>query len=219
VFDCRDILTEWFSSSTNQLFTLGLGVSYRTSPRLFLARSPKLTSHSSFSASSNLLNRETPDWPTSTVLPGQRAPDCKVSRVGTAEAVWLQRTALINDGRFNLVVFTGETARTLPSLQHLQSYLASDKSFTKRFPARKLFRFTSIILGEGIGAEEYTGIAPFGVPYFDPLRVAHETYGVDTTRGAVAVFRPDGYVATVVGLEETSVLDDYFGGFLVEGAH
>lgn len=184
--------------------------------RNVLPRSP-LPADIALSASSNLLNRETPGWPTSTVTPGQRGPDCKVSRVGTAEAVWLQRI-LINDGRFNIVVFTGDSSLTLPSLQHLQSYLSSTKSFTKRFPARKLFRFTTIILGEGIGAEEYSGIAPFGVPYFDPLRAAHETYGVDTTRGGLAVFRPDGYVATVVGLEEASVLGDHFARFLVEGA-
>lgn len=170
-----------------------------------------------FAAPSNLLNRETPGWPLSTIIPGQRGPDCKLSRVGTAETVWLQRV-LINDGRFSLVVFGGNAQSTLPSLQHLQSYLASDKSFTRRFPARKLFRFVSVIAGEGIGAEEYTGVAPSGVPYFDPLRAAHDTYGIDVTKGAIVVFRPDGYVATVVGLEEAHVLGDYFARFLVEGA-
>lgn len=192
----REILREWFSSSTNQQFTLGLGVSY---------------------PASNLINRETPGWPLSTIVSGQRGPDCKVSRVGTAEPLWLQRI-LINDGRFNLVVFTGDHRTTLPSLQHLQTYLASDKSFTKRFPSRRLFRFASIIAGEGIGAEEYVGVAPVGVPYFDPLRAAHETYGIDMARGAIVVFRPDGWVATVVGLEEASGLSEYFGRFLIESA-
>lgn len=56
------------------------------------------------------------------------------------------------------------------------------------------------------------------MPYFDPFRAAHETYGIDMQRGAIVVFRPDGWVATVVGLEEASVLGDYFAGFLVEGA-
>ena len=39
-------------------------------------------------------------------------------------------------------------------------------------------------------------------------------YGVDLKRGAIIVFRPDGWVGTVAPLEGTEQLKVYFDGLL-----
>ena len=43
----------------------------------------------------------------------------------------------------------------------------------------------------------------------------HERYGISRTAGAVVVVRPDGYVGTVAPLDQLTVLDDYFGRFML----
>lgn len=43
----------------------------------------------------------------------------------------------------------------------------------------------------------------------------HERYGISRSAGAVIVVRPDGYVGTIVPLDELAVLDAYFAGFML----
>lgn len=45
----------------------------------------------------------------------------------------------------------------------------------------------------------------------------HAKYGVDVTKGAIIVVRPDGYVGAIVTLNEAGFkgLSDYFAGFLL----
>ncbi|KAI9440812.1 FAD binding domain-containing protein [Lactarius indigo] len=43
----------------------------------------------------------------------------------------------------------------------------------------------------------------------------HERYGISRTAGAVVVVRPDGYVGTVAPLDKLTVLDGYFGKFML----
>jgi len=38
---------------------------------------------------------------------------------------------------------------------------------------------------------------------------AYQIYGVDSTQGALAVIRPDGYVGIVLRLDNTAMLDEY----------
>lgn len=45
---------------------------------------------------------------------------------------------------------------------------------------------------------------------------AYEAFGISKEEGAVVVVRPDMYTALVTGLEDTDVLDQYFGGFMLE---
>lgn len=46
----------------------------------------------------------------------------------------------------------------------------------------------------------------------------HKKYGIDESKGAIVVVRPDGYVGAVVSLEEEGwlALADYFDGFLLQ---
>lgn len=77
-----------------------------------------------------------------------------------------------------------------------------------------LFRFITVIGGEGIGAAECLGVEPWGRAVFDPVMEGHKVCGVDAGKGAIVVCRPDGYVGTVVGLDEPALLGDYFARFL-----
>ncbi|KAJ9116764.1 hypothetical protein QFC24_006655 [Naganishia onofrii] len=45
---------------------------------------------------------------------------------------------------------------------------------------------------------------------------AYDAYGIDKAVGAVVVVRPDQHVSLIVGLEDTDLLEDYFGGFMRE---
>ena len=62
------------------------------------------------------------------------------------------------------------------------------------------------------------GSKPLGRVYFDESVKAHEMYGVDVQLGAVVVFRPDGWVGTVVDMNEKGAKDLglYFDGVLGE---
>jgi phenol 2-monooxygenase len=60
------------------------------------------------------------------------------------------------------------------------------------------------------------GVRPFGRAYFDSTRQAHEVYGVDPARGGIVVFRPDGWIGTVVKMDDYEKLGDYFAEFLRE---
>lgn len=81
-----------------------------------------------------------------------------------------------------------------------------------------VFRFVTVIAGEGIGAAEYLGVEPWGRAAFDPTSVAHTVFGVDAGKGAIVVCRPDGYVGKVVGLDQPELLADYFARFLLRKA-
>lgn len=51
--------------------------------------------------------------------------------------------------------------------------------------------------------------------YWDAEGRAHGMYGVDEARGAVIVFRPDGWVGCVVAFEDVQALGVYFAELLV----
>ena len=42
----------------------------------------------------------------------------------------------------------------------------------------------------------------------------YEKYGIDKTKGAIVVVRPDGYVGIVAPYESIDDIRDYFGGFM-----
>jgi len=41
----------------------------------------------------------------------------------------------------------------------------------------------------------------------------YETYGI-TSKGAIVIVRPDGYVSMISGLEDVDLVNEYFEGFL-----
>ncbi|KAF9269564.1 hypothetical protein L218DRAFT_993591 [Marasmius fiardii PR-910] len=186
----REILTEWFDDMGMQAFTLGLGISYP----------------------GNLMNREFPGPSRSTINPGERGPDVYLTAIGTGDLIRLHKI-LKNDGKFSLVVFAGIPVNTQASLSRFRAAVLG--SFANLFPARA-FKWFTIPSIHGNGGQEILGTAPMGKVYLDESVKAHEIYGVDVRIGAAVVFRPDGWVGTVVELSEAGVADltGYFKNFL-----
>jgi phenol 2-monooxygenase len=81
-----------------------------------------------------------------------------------------------------------------------------------------VFRFTTLAAASGNGVTDVLGMPAFGGGrvYWDAEGRAHGMYGVDEARGAVVVFRPDGWIGCVVALENVHDLGAYFAGLLVE---
>ncbi|ESK88511.1 pentachlorophenol 4-monooxygenase [Moniliophthora roreri MCA 2997] len=176
----RDILTEWFDDMNMQAFTLGLGISYP----------------------SNAINREVNGPSRATLNPGERGPDVYLTSIGTGDPIRLQKV-LKNDAKFSVVIFAGNPSHTCSAYSVFTGALPP---FIQSFPARafKWFTITSV---SGNGGQEVLGMTPIGKVYFDENVKAHEIYGVDIQKGAVVVFRPDGWVGTVVELNERGVND------------
>ncbi|KAJ6577444.1 FAD binding domain-containing protein [Mycena capillaripes] len=192
----RDILTEWYTDFNIQLFTLGLGISYPT----------------------NLLNSANSDPSAATISPGERGPDVCLSSIGTGDPIRLHQI-LKNDAKFHIIVFTGNPSLSRTGLNALRTALDAPTAFTCAFPARRVFRFTTIAAASGNAAIDVLGMPAFGGGrvYWDADGRAHGMYGVDEARGAVIVFRPDGWIGSVVALESVQDLGTYFADFLVPG--
>ncbi|ORY35308.1 FAD binding domain-domain-containing protein [Naematelia encephala] len=188
----RDLLTEWFDNSRVQAFTLGLGVGYE-------------------SVTPSVINRTAVGPPIATIKPGERAADATISRIGTHELTRLHRV-LRNTGRFHIVVFAGTPSITKDGLT---SFRMESDAFTKLYPRHdEVLTYTTLIVGQGIGAAESLGQQPWGMTWFDHSAAAHTAYGIDVVAGAVVVLRPDGHVGTVIGLDDRGALSNYFGAFL-----
>ncbi|KAF8919273.1 FAD binding domain-containing protein [Mucidula mucida] len=187
-----DLLTEWFEDVNMQSFTLGLGISYPVS----------------------VVNREPQGLSRATVNPGERGPDVYLTKIGTGDPVRLQ-VVLKNEAKFSIVVFAGYPVHTRLSLANFE---ASLKAFKARFPNHKaIFHWTTIPAVSGNGGQEVLGTTPIGKVYLDERVKAHEMYGVDPMHGAVVIFRPDGWIGAVFGLEEasTGALTAYFEDLLI----
>ncbi|KAJ7116477.1 FAD binding domain-containing protein [Mycena epipterygia] len=190
----RDLLTEWYTDVNVQLFTLGLAISYPT----------------------NLLNSTRSDPSAATIVPGERGPDVYLSTIGTGDPIRLHQV-LKNDAKYHIVVFAGNPAVTRVGLAALHMALDAPTSFSHAFPARRVFRFVTIAAASGNGAADVLGVPGFGGGrvFWDTEGRAHGMYGVDEARGAVVVFRPDGWIGCVVALEKVQELSAYFADLLV----
>ncbi|KAF7330259.1 Pentachlorophenol 4-monooxygenase [Mycena venus] len=193
----RDILTEWYTDVNIQLFTLGLGISYPT----------------------NLLNSASSDPSAATIVPGERGPDVYLVTIGMGDPIRLHQV-LKNDAKFHIVVFAGNPSLSRSGLVALKMALEAPTAFTRAFPARRVFRFTTIAAAYGNSTTDVLGMPAFGGgrAYWDAEGCAHGIYGVDEARGAIIVFRPDGWVGCVVALEDVQDLASYFENLLVSEA-
>lgn len=139
--------------------------------------------------------------------PGERAPEVNHTRIGTGEDIRLQ-SALGYDGRYNVVVFTGEPHLTSTDIVRLRAWVDARQ---RQGNDKALYDMFTIIASGGVGAAEVLGCQPFGKAYFDATRQAHEIYGIDTARGAVMILRPDGYIAAMTPLKDAGVaIASYF---------
>ncbi|KAJ7183205.1 FAD binding domain-containing protein [Mycena filopes] len=186
----HDLLTEFYADINVQHFTLGLAT--------------------------NLLNSASSDRTAATISPGARGPDVYLKTIGTGDAIRLHQV-LKNNAKFHIVVFAGNPALTRPALASMRAVLAAPSSFTHTFPAQRLLRFTTLAAAAGNSAMDVLGVPPLGDGrvYWDTEGAGHSMYGVDQARGAVIVFRPDGWVGCVVALEDVEDLGKYFAEIFV----
>lgn len=145
--------------------------------------------------------------------PGKRVPDTQLQKPGTFESTRLHKETP-NIGRFYIVVFAGHADVTAPIMRKfseevLTSVLYADKSLP--------FSWLTISTSYGPSACEVLGIEPLGKILYDKEGTAHQRYSVDVKKGAIFVFRPDGWIGTAValGAGATAELAAYFGRFLV----
>ncbi|KAJ6466542.1 FAD binding domain-containing protein [Mycena vitilis] len=164
----------------------------------------------------NLLNYADSDPSAATVAPGERGPDVYLTTIGTGDPIRLHQI-LKNDAKFHIVVFTGNPVLSRSGLTALRTALDSPTAFTHAYPAQLVFRFTTIAAASGNGTTDVLGMPAFGGGrvYWDAEGRAHSMYGVDQARGAVVVFRPDGWIGCVVALEDVHDLGRYFADLLV----
>ncbi|KAI0818935.1 FAD binding domain-containing protein [Irpex lacteus] len=155
---------------------------------------------------------------------GQRLPPETVLRAADSTPIDIQETCP-SDSRFKIIVFTGDIKQQ-PQLDLLNSF--ADEIFREGSPLKKLgndaFDILSILKGEK-ETVNYLAVpvvlrSHFHKVLLDAIDVTgkqggkiYEEFGI-RPEGAVVVIRPDGYVASITGLDEPTELVKYFASFL-----
>lgn len=173
-------------------FSSGLGIYYEPDTYLNLGQSTGLSS----------------------VQAGQRAPDVPLQKPATFEATRLQ-TETPNTATFYIALFAGDVAQTKSSLA---TFTKAVSGVSWLSDADLPVQWLSIFAGPGgPSAFETLGGMPFGRVFYDEDHSAHQRYGIVIEKGAVFVLRPDGWVGTVVEMDDGAAakLEKYFSRFLV----
>jgi phenol 2-monooxygenase len=173
-------------------FSSGLGIYYEPDTYLNLAQVSGITSISA----------------------GQRAPDVPLQKPATFEATRLQ-VETPNTATFYIALFAGDVAHT----KHLLAeFTEAVSKLSWLFDSDLPIEWLSIFPGPGgPSAFETLGGMPFGRVFYDEDHSAHQRYGIDIQKGAVFVLRPDGWVGTVVSMDDGAAgkLENYFSRFLI----
>ncbi|KAF8262308.1 FAD binding domain-containing protein [Lactarius quietus] len=123
-----------------------------------------------------------------------------------------------SDSRFKLFVFTGEHA------DQVASFLERPEGFFNK--RRDAYNVITVLQGEK-RTVDHLAVPPVLRPHWTKVLLddtdvtgtrggqIHERYGISRTAGAIVVVRPDGYVGTIAPLDQLTVLDDYFGRFML----
>lgn len=120
-----------------------------------------------------------------------------------------------NTSSFHVVLFGGIPRSTQPSLQLIREFFDSGNGWESKY-ARGVVKTLSLLAATGPSATDVLGgLESFGRTFYDSALEAHCAYGIDPQRGAIVVFRPDGYIGTVVPLDRPELVSDYFARFLV----
>ncbi|KAH8995052.1 FAD binding domain-containing protein [Lactarius hatsudake] len=148
---------------------------------------------------------------------GQRLLPHVLVRAADAREVNIQDLAP-SDSRFKLFVFPGVHANKVAS------FLERPEGFFNR--RRDACSVITIMCGEKTTVN-HLAVPPVLRPHWTKVLLddtditgtrggwIHERYGISRTGGAIVVVRPDGYVGTVAPLDKLTVLDDYFGSFML----
>ncbi|KAF2855334.1 FAD/NAD(P)-binding domain-containing protein [Plenodomus tracheiphilus IPT5] len=162
----------------------------------------------------SFLNIEQDHMGVSSVKAGQRAPDGYIQKPATFEPTRLY-TQTPNIAHFYILVFAGDVAVTKLAFAAFTSAMGRLAWLDEAgVPVSKM----TIFAGHGgPSVHEMVDGVPFGRVFFDERVAAHERYGINVNKGAVFVLRPDGWVGTVIALDEQAAakVSWYFGRFLI----
>jgi len=141
---------------------------------------------------------------------------------------------LVSDGRFRILLFAGKATDSaqMKRIEAFGKYLDSENSIISKYTRKGEKRDSTIeVLTIHSNTRDEIEMHDFPVPSLFPkydynkiyadtesIHFGHgeiyKNYGIDRTKGAVIVIRPDGYIAAVTDLEDTELLDKYFAAFL-----
>ncbi|CAF9914853.1 hypothetical protein IMSHALPRED_002260 [Imshaugia aleurites] len=188
--DAHELLTKTYRKNTSM--NTGLGITYPADGLTVVASKTTLSQK---------------------IRPGERAPDVLVQRPGLRVPVRLHSITK-NRGRFTVMLFCGDLNHTQASCKNFREYLDDPTSFL-RYPV-DIFQGVTIIAGsnEAGSPDERLGTPSFGDTCYDVDGLAHDRYGIPTSKGAVVVTRPDGTIGTVYGFGSGASLSRYFEGFV-----
>lgn len=154
------------------------------------------------------------DSSVSLVCAGERAPDVQLQKPATFETTRLQ-VETPNTATFYIALFAGDVAHTKTLLSKFTDAVSNVPWL---FDSDLPIKWLSVFAGPGgPSAFEALGGMPFGRVFYDRDHSAHQRYGVNIGKGAVFVLRPDGWVGTVIEMDEgaSAKLERYFEMFLV----
>ena len=227
-------------------FLSGVSVKYEPSAlvRNSSARSSSpLTdgSSSTYTAKPSRLNNNFHEPETSTsfkklatsIHPGVRIPSFKV--VNQADACPTHIASLLpSTGQWRILVFAGDL--TFPSqfarIYALGSQLTAPSSFLHLYPANLIEIYTihsapraRVELldlhevfhpwDEDVGYDYWKVYADDG-SWHEGFADAYGAYGIDRKDGCLVVCRPDQHVGLICAVDELSVVEEYFGGILIQ---
>ncbi|GAA5988739.1 hypothetical protein JCM10908_006149 [Rhodotorula pacifica] len=155
--------------------------------------------------------------------------------VNQASATAVQLTSHVPfTGAWRILVFAGDVAQAavMDRLRRLNACFNAPDSVVSKYtpPDRKRWDVIDVVT---IHCAERTSVELYDFPQpsifhphnYDRIYVdgpshyhgdgkAYESYGISKEEGAIVVVRPDQYVGLVIGLEDTSILDEYFSRFM-----
>ncbi|KFY62198.1 hypothetical protein V496_04707 [Pseudogymnoascus sp. VKM F-4515 (FW-2607)] len=187
---------------------------------------------------SQITNAKSSTESLATNLPvGMRFPSAQVVRFCDAKAMQLVK-ALPADGRWRIVIFGGDITEPANAtrLEELGAYLYSPTGPVHKYTHASA-DIDSFIEPIVVLSGQRVKIVQSQIPacfwpatgkwkmqdlhkvYFDDESYnsghgkAYEFYGIEPSRGAVAIVRPDHYISMVTGIENHDAIGDFFGGF------
>ena len=138
------------------------------------------------------------------VGPGRRAPDVTLLKPGTFEPTRLILQTPNSTG-FYLMIFTGDPAKSRAAV-FADTFEAS--GYLSVLHSRELLNCLTVLPKPASSAYEVLGREPLGRAFFDShAGVAYKRYSVDLDTGCVVVLRPDGWIATMLSLAESSAIE------------
>ncbi|OBT86700.1 hypothetical protein VE02_04637 [Pseudogymnoascus sp. 03VT05] len=173
---------------------------------------------------------------------GMRFPSAQVVRFCDAKAMQLVK-ALPSDGRWRVVIFAGDIKQPENAirLEELGAYLYSSggpiRSHTPVSADIDSFIEPIVVLsGQRVDTLQEQIPDCFSPPtgkwkmrdlhkvYFDDESYnsghgkAYEFYGIEPSRGAVAIVRPDHYISMITKIENHEAIGDFFRGFTLRAS-